>query len=182
MNLIGPATMAIVVRPVEPAEATMVAVYSYRHLFPFHHRPQEVIGTVGYDPNDDHSQARLMRFDNMLHARYGWQSICRDNVKTAVHHERRALSDLERFRRKMLKVVRQYNNNRQLLMAGAGGLFQDDRLRELDAELDRAWTLMEDRYGCKREQLDDPALAARARELESAGKLFKGDPFEQDLS
>jgi hypothetical protein len=169
---------AVVVLDAPPAEATLLAVYSYRHLCPFHHLEKDVIGAIGYDPNDQRSMDRLLRMDNLLHARFGWQSITRDNHRTEALRERTTLSDLERFRRKMLKVVRQYEANKVLIDNGVGGLFQEERLRELDAELELAWQKMEDRYGCKREQLDDPVLTARAAALIAQGKLDLKDHFE----
>jgi len=179
MNALPPSTYrAVVVHEAPPAEATLLAVYSYRHLYPFHHLPNEVLGTVGYDPNDRRSMERLNRMDKLLSARLGWQSYTRDNRKTDTLRERSTLSDLERFRRKMLKVLRQYEANKVLIDNGVGGLFQQERLRELDAELELAWQKMEDRYGVKRAQLDDPALAARAATLIAQGKLNLQDHFE----
>lgn len=169
---------AVVVHEAPPAEATLLAVFTYRHLYPFHHLPVEVIGTIGYDPNDRRSMDRLLRMDGLLSGRFGWMHISRENRKTDTLRERRALSDLERFRRKMRKVLGLFENNKRLIHEGVAGLFQQERLRELDAEMERAWLKMEERYGVKREQLDDPALAARAATLIAEGKLNLKDRFE----
>lgn len=130
-----------------------------------------VLGAITTTMDDRRCSERAKRIEALV--RYRLHSVMVEVrvVPTEWLHERRAFSDVERFRRKMLRVQRAYEQDRDAIVNGEGGLFQEDRLRELDALLEQAWQKMEHRYGVRRDQLDDPSLMARVRELRERGVL-----------
>jgi hypothetical protein len=130
-----------------------------------------VLGAISTTMDDRRCNERAKRIEALV--RYRLHSVMVEVrvVPTEWLHERRVFSDVERFRRKMLRVQRAYEDDRAAILNGEGGLFQDDRLRELDALLEQAWQKMEQRYGVRRDQLDDPVLMARVRELRERGVL-----------
>lgn len=127
------------------------------------------------DPAD---QRRLDRLLAMVRYKLVGVRIDFRITSTVYLQERRQMSNLERFRRKMLKAQRAYESDRAMIESGAVGLFQEERLRELDATMEKVWQKMEHRYGCRREDLEDEALRAKAEWLKLAGALDETDWYE----
>lgn len=138
----------------------------------------DLIGVMLHSPDEPRSARRLARIEALVRYRVHGRRITFALVPTEFMKERKALSDLERFRRKMLRAQRAYEDDRARIESGADGLFQTDRLRELDATMEKVWQKMEQRYGCRREHLHDDALRAKADALRLAGRLDETDWYE----
>ena len=130
-----------------------------------------LLGVLTVVMEDAESELRVKRITKLVEHRLYRVRVLATTAPTTWAVERRTLSNVERFRRKMLKVMRAYDEDRAAIMNGEAGLFQDDRLRELDALLEQAWAKMEQRYGVRREQLEDAALMARVEALAQRGEL-----------
>ncbi len=130
-----------------------------------------VLGVISTTMDDRRCNERAKRIETLVRYRLNSVMVELRVVPTEWLHERSALSDIERFRRKMLRVQRAYEEDRTAILNGEGGLFQEERLRELDALLEQAWQKMEQRYGVLRAQLQDGKLLARVQELASRGAL-----------
>lgn len=136
------------------------------------HRDQRwLLGVLSVVMEDPASELRVRRITALAMHRLYRVRVNARWVATTWLGERRTLSNLERFRRKMLRVQRAFEEDRAAIVNGEAGLFQEERLRELDALLEQAWAKMEQRYGVQRSQLDDPALMARVNALAARGEL-----------
>lgn len=138
----------------------------------------DVIGVLLNSPDDRRSERRMRRIEALVRYRLEGGRVVFRVRPTEFLQDHKQLSDLERFRRKMLKAQRAYEQDRARILSGADGLFQADRLRELDAIMEKVWQKMEDRYKCRREDLDDDALRAKAEALRQAGRLDETDWYD----
>ena len=147
--LLPPASCAVVPYEGPRPETTGLAwiILESRHGKEYH---RYVVGCLAYHPNDltDH-HSRLRRWVRRMAQRtplgYTMHSVALD----AHWKERRTLTDLQRFRRKMGQVLRAYEEEKAKALRGELGL-PELALERLDEELEQAWVKAERIYGCNR--------------------------------
>lgn len=111
------------------------------------------IGTITVKFADETDVRRSTRLIQRLSFIYGtqfyYQTVPLDSFKEA-----KRLNDLERMGRKWKRIIKAYESDRSDILAGAEGLFIDDRLRELDALLEQAREKTERTYGHRVAELE----------------------------
>ncbi len=110
-----------------------------------------VVGCLAYHPNDlSDPHSRLGRWVRRLALRTPLGYMMHSVALDAQWKERRTLTDLQRFRRKMGQVLRAYEEEKAKALRGELGL-PELALERLEEELEQAWQKAERIYGCKRE-------------------------------
>lgn len=147
-RLLPPATCAVVRFAGPRPEATHLVEFRYRHD---HRRERdELLGTVTCDWTDPTDQRRIADLKTRMYLalRTDWQRLAVDirplREKLA---ERRMLSDLQRFKRKMGMVLRKYEEEKAAIARLERGIPQL-ALERLNADLQEAWAQAERIYGC----------------------------------
>jgi len=133
-----------------------------------------VLGSITMDPSHQNETHRLERLLCRLKLALG-PHVRYDITSLEAWKERLRLSDLERMRRKWARVMRAYESDKQDILQGRTGFFTQDRLTELDQQLQRARCKVESTYGHPITALDDHHLAQRAQYLDAQGLLDKVD-------
>jgi hypothetical protein len=128
------------------------------------------LGNITLDMSSQHEVQRLERIVCRLKLALG-PYVQYHTTTLAAWRERNSLSDLERMRRKWARIMRAYESDKQDILQGRTGFFTQDRLAELDQQLQRARCKVEATYGHPITALDDQHLAQRAQYLDAQGLL-----------
>lgn len=133
----------------EPTHVAMVRVHPWTG-----HAHNELLGTITFHPSEwNDSRSRLARIRERLGGltiRWQFDTYPIDEF-SLLPREARRLTDVQRFRRKMGQVLRAYDEQRAVILTQSKGLFVEDDLARLDAELEEAWGKAERIYQCTRE-------------------------------
>lgn len=151
--LLPPATRAVVRYTGPRPEATHVAWIhvEWRYRGEFH---QEIIGCVAYFSDDLNDQdSRWNRWRRRINIRIPLGCSLRAIARDRLSKERRTLSDLQRFKRKMGMVLREYEKEKAAIERLERGIPQL-AMERLDAELEEAWKKAERIYGHTQEDFD----------------------------
>lgn len=149
-RLLPPATRAVV-RFVGPRpEATHLVEFRYRH--DHRHERDELLGTVTCAWTDPTDQRRITNLKTRMYLalRTDWQRLAVD-IRPLQEKllERMTLSNLQRFKRKMGMVLRQYEKDKAAIDRLEHGIPQL-ALERLNADLQEAWAQAERIYGYSR--------------------------------
>ncbi len=113
----------------------------------------ELVGRTTCDWNDTADHLRItrlkLRMYNAMQADYMRLQV--DLRPMASLRERRTMDNLQRFRRKMGMVLREFEKRRAEAINLQHGI-PEFALQDLDQQLEEAWQQAERIYGCKREQ------------------------------
>ena len=136
-------------------EATHEVRWFFRH--DHHHDHDELLGRILVNWSEPREQRRIeslsLRIQFTLQC--SWNQLRRDIVPlVSLDKARRTLSDHQRFVRKMDRVLRAYDEQRDTILRGGQGL-PEIGLQLLDQELDQAWQKAQRIYGFSR--TDHPA-------------------------
>lgn len=131
-------------------QATHEVRWFFRH--DHHHDHDELLGRSTTCWSDAREQRRIesISLRIQLTLQCPWNQLRRDIVPlVSIDRERRTLSELQRFNRKMNKVLRTYQQQRSEILAGLHGL-PELALERLDHELSLAWDKAHRIYGFTR--------------------------------
>ena len=128
-----------------PPEPTHVAVFEWRRWRAGGGSIREVLGNRLVNTQDELQMDALLQLRDRIAVKLG-RHVQYDVRPLAVHKERVALSDLERFRRKMLRVDRAYAADMEDVLH-SGTLFLEDDLQRVERNYARAVKLVEKNYG-----------------------------------
>lgn len=118
----------------------------------------DVIGQIDVDVHSQRDMQRMQLLDLRLQYRFAGIEVSRVMFAHAEAGKRKALSDLQRFKRKMGMVLRAYEEERLFIMNLKHSLFIDDELDRLNRDLDEAWAQAERIYGCTKADYYQPTI------------------------
>lgn len=146
------------VRFAGPKVPTHTARYQVKRKYVGGHE-WDVIGSIDVDVASDQDMRRLRLLDARLHYTFAGIEVSRVMLPREDAQVRRALDHLQRFKRKMGMVLRAYEEEKQQVLAQKFGLFIEDELVRLDADLQEAWAKAEQIYGHTKEDYYKPQHA-----------------------
>lgn len=116
------------------------------------HDDDELIGRMSCAWNDSVDQRRIVRLKSRLYRtlEVDWHRLRVDVRPIGSADERRTLSDLQRFRRKMGMVLRAYEEEKAAIANGQRGL-PEIALEQLEHDLAASWTKAHKIYGHTKE-------------------------------
>lgn len=150
MQLLPPASTAVVPYTAPRPQPTHQVEFWWRR--DHRHEHDELLGRITCAWTDLTDQRRVTRLTTRLYLalRTDWHRL-RVDTRPLLESElqRRTLTDLQRFRRKMGQVLRAYEEEKAKALRGELGL-PELALERLDTELEQAWQKAERIYGCSR--------------------------------
>lgn len=156
-----------VATPTHRPHPTHEAIITYRAAAL---QPQQLLGRITFCMASSADNQRLARLIAYLQWRMGTQ-VQYTVAQLAIHREAVRLSNLERMRRKWRRVVAAFEADRQAILQGQQGMFQEESLRQLESLLHQARTKVEATYGHTIDQLHDTHLIHRTQQLTAMGLI-----------
>jgi len=131
-------------------EPTHSVRFTVTYLMP--DSPRHQLGNLLATLEDRDSLLRITTLQRYLqhkfpraHVELYWQEL-------GAAKERRRLSDVQRFRIRMGKVLRAYDAELAAIRAGDRGLFREELELQLNKDLEAAWAKAEQLFRCKKEE------------------------------
>ena len=139
-----------------------------------HAEEGQIIGRISFRVDNGEDTRRLSLLKCRLQLAIGHE-LKHNTIPLAIHREAVRMSDLERMRRKWRRVVAAFEHDRAAILAGADGMFIQERMNELQALLEQARQKVESTYGHRITDLDDVALLKRTLQLSAMGLINTKD-------